>query len=110
MAWGDELRRSLETSEGLDDREIATKVGLPAVLAEWLRETTRAAMAKETVPTVSEFVQVYTVGPSGIGWAEAEAKPPIARTCAEFVELAKRETFSTAEAVAVPGFGSHSRS
>ena len=73
MAWGDELRRSLETSEGLDDREIATKVGLPAVLAEWLRETTRAAMAKETVPTVSEFVQVYTVGPSGIGWAEAEA-------------------------------------
>jgi hypothetical protein len=62
------------------------------------------------VPTVSEFVQVYSVGPTGIGRAEAEAKPPIARTCAEFVKLAKRERFPTAEAVAVRGSGGHSRS
>jgi hypothetical protein len=99
--WGDELLRSLETSEGLDDREMASGFGAPVIPALWLHEAIRAAMAIETQPTVSEFVQVHSVGPGGIVLAEAEARPRIARTQTDYVKLAKREGFATAEAIAV---------
>lgn len=100
-AWGDELRRLLESSDGLDDRETAIALGAPVIPALWLREAISMAMAIQTDDTVSEYVQVFSVGAGQILTAEPEARPAIARTYAEFLELARQQRFGVSGAIAV---------